>query len=161
MEIWQGGDWVNYLRYEYTYDGSYLGNPDGIQSNLIEEIKQEWNGSDWVNKEKQTYEYIPTAVEETEGIVINYSLSQNYPNPFNPSTTIKWQQPGTGFVTLKIYDVLGREVITLVNDELNAGKHEIEFNSHSSEVRNLSSGIYFYQLKVDSFVETKKMVLLK
>ena len=86
----------------------------------------------------------------------NYSLSQNYPNPFNLSTTIRWQQLETGFVTLKIYDVLGKEIITQVNKELSAGKHETVFNASK-----LSSGIYFYQLKAGNYLETKKMLLLK
>jgi len=85
-----------------------------------------------------------------------FYLYQNYPNPFNPSTTIRWQQPETSFVTLRIYDALGRESTTLVNEELSAGKHKIIFNASS-----LSSGIYFYQLQAGEFIETKKMILLK
>jgi hypothetical protein len=69
--------------------------------------------------------------------------------------------PKEGLVTLKIYDVLGREVITLVNEGLIAGKHKVEFNSHSGEGQNLNSGIYFYQLKSGNFIETKKMILIK
>ena len=96
-------------------------------------------------------------VEEENGIIPNsISLYQNYPNPFNPSTTIKWQQPEAGIVTLKIYDVLGREVATLINEELTAGNHETVFDASQ-----LSSGIYFYQLKAGSFVQTKKMILIK
>jgi hypothetical protein len=92
-----------------------------------------------------------------------FNLFQNYPNPFNPSTTIKYQIPEISIVTLIVYDVLGNEVATLVNEEKPAGSYEVEFNSHSglSGIRDLSSGIYFYQLKVGSFVETKKMILLK
>ena len=92
-----------------------------------------------------------------------YSLEQNYPNPFNPSTVISYQLPVSGNVTLKVYDVLGNEVATLVNEEKQAGSYEVEFNavSHSGGVRNLSSGVYFCQLKAGQFVETKKMVLLK
>ena len=89
-------------------------------------------------------------------IVSAFSLSQNYPNPFNPSTTIKWQQPIAGIVTLKIYDVLGREVTTLVNGELAVGKHEAKFDAS-----RLSSGVYFYQLQAGEFIQTKKMILLK
>ena len=88
--------------------------------------------------------------------VNNYSLYQNYPNPFNPSTTITWQMPESGNVTLKIYDVLGREITTLINEELTVGKHETVFDASQ-----LSSGIYFYQLKAGSFVQTKKMILIK
>jgi hypothetical protein len=92
-----------------------------------------------------------------------FSLEQNYPNPFNPVTSIKYVVGSFQFVSLKVYDVLGKEVATLVNEEKPAGEYEIEFNavSHSGNVRNLPSGIYFYQLKAGSFVETKKMVLIK
>jgi len=83
-------------------------------------------------------------------------LGQNFPNPFNPSTTIRWQQPETGLVTLIIYDVLGREVATLVNEESSAGEHETVFDA-----LRLSSGIYFYQLQSGEFIKTKKMILLK
>jgi len=96
-----------------------------------------------------------TSVEKNL-ITKNYNLSQNYPNPFNPNTIIRWQQPETGLATLKIYDVLGREVTTLVNEELSAGEYKVEFNGNG-----LTSGIYFYKLKSGSFVETKKMILLK
>ena len=93
-----------------------------------------------------------------------YLLSQNYPNPFNPSTIIKYTVPSVEtrhtsslqMVTLKVYDVLGNEVATLVNEEKPAGEYEVEFNA-----KELPSGIYFYQLKAGLFNETKKMVLLK
>ena len=94
--------------------------------------------------------------DENSSMPRNYSLSQNFPNPFNPNTTIKWQMPEASFVTLKIYDVLGREVITLANEELSAGEHEVTFNASQ-----LSSGVYLYQLKAGSVIETKKMVLLR
>ena len=83
-------------------------------------------------------------------------LEQNYPNPFNPSTTIKYQIPELSFVTVKVYDVLGNEVATLVNEELTAGDYEIEFNGEE-----LTSGIYFYRLKAGNFIQTKKMLLIK
>jgi len=86
----------------------------------------------------------------------HYILSQNYPNPFNPITTIKYAIPKLSFVTIKVYDVLGSEVITLVNEEKPQGKYEVEFTA-----KNLPSGIYFYRFQAGSFIETKKMVLLK
>ena len=153
---WQGGNWVNYTRTEYTYDGTIINKNNGIQANLIEEVSQQWNGSDWINTQKQTYAYIPTSVEETDLTVTTYSLSQNYPNPFNPSTTIRWQQQETESVTLKIYDVLGREVTTLVNEELTAGTHETVFDASG-----ISSGVYFYQIKAEGFIDIKKMILIK
>ena len=94
----------------------------------------------------------------------NFALFQNYPNPFNPSTTISWQSPVSSWQTLKIYDVLGNEVTTLVDEYRPVGKYEIEFNP-ASGIRNLASGIYIYQLKASgqngTFVETKKMLLMK
>ncbi|MEP0860860.1 MAG: T9SS type A sorting domain-containing protein [Ignavibacterium sp.] len=83
-------------------------------------------------------------------------LFQNYPNPFNPSTKISWQSPVSSWQTLKVYDVLGNEVATLVNEEKPAGVYEINFDGSG-----LSSGIYFYRLKAGSFVETKKMILMR
>ena len=103
-----------------------------------------------------------TSTENEIGdIPSTFSLSQNYPNPFNPTTTITYQIPQTEFVSLKVYDILGREVATLVNEEKPAGIYEFQFSSHSGEGRNLTSGIYFYQLKTDNYVETKKMILLR
>ena len=85
-----------------------------------------------------------------------FYLVQNYPNPFNPSTTISWQSPVGSHQTLKVYDVLGNEVATLVDEYREAGRYEVEFNAE-----NLSSGIYLYKLSTGSFTETKKMTLIK
>jgi agmatine/peptidylarginine deiminase len=85
-----------------------------------------------------------------------FYLSQNYPNPFNPTTKIKYQIPELSFVTLKVYDVLGNEIIILANEEKPAGYHNIELNASS-----LPSGIYFYRLQAGDFIETRKMVLMK
>ena len=97
-----------------------------------------------------------TDVEEIKFEPISFYLEQNYPNPFNPSTVISYQSPESGNVTLKVYDVLGREVATLVDEYRNSGKYEIKFDAI-----NLPSGVYFYQLKAGSFVQTRKMILLK
>ncbi|MEB2296458.1 MAG: T9SS type A sorting domain-containing protein, partial [Ignavibacteria bacterium] len=86
----------------------------------------------------------------------SYSLEQNYPNPFNPNTTIKFQIPKEGMVTLKVYDILGAEVAILVDEEKVAGKYEVNFDAN-----NLASGIYIYCLNVNDFANVKKMVLLK
>jgi hypothetical protein len=95
-----------------------------------------------------------------------FSLDQNYPNPFNPSTTIRYSIPNSEFVTLKIYDVLGNEVATLVNEEKPAGSYEVEFSAKvgsasGGNAYNLSSGIYFYTLQAGSFTQTKKLILLR
>ncbi len=86
----------------------------------------------------------------------SYKLNQNFPNPFNPSTTIRFEIPSRSFVTLKVYDLVGREVATLVNGIREAGAQEVEF--HAS---NLPSGVYLYRITTDKFVETKKLVLIK
>ncbi len=104
-------------------------------------------------------------VKELHGQVPSaYSLAQNYPNPFNPSTIIRYSVPTTSFVTLKVYDVLGREVATLVNQEQGPGTYSADFNA-----TNVSNGIYFYRLVVSganptqagNFTDVKKMMLLK
>ncbi|MBS4035409.1 MAG: T9SS type A sorting domain-containing protein [Ignavibacterium sp.] len=87
---------------------------------------------------------------------VDFVLHQNYPNPFNPSTRIKYQVSGISHVSLKIYDLLGREAATLVNEQKPAGSYEFDFNADA-----LSSGIYFYRLQAGSFIETKKMIVLR
>ena len=108
-----------------------------------------------------TIEYLK-AVSVDLGLPKTFMLEQNYPNPFNPSTKIKWQSPISGWQTIKIYDLLGNEVATLVNEFVEAGNHEVEFNTgEGSRQLTLTSGIYFYQLKADNFTATKKMILLR
>ena len=97
-----------------------------------------------------------TDVDNINFVPTGFSLEQNYPNPFNPSTKINWQSPVGSWQTLKIYDILGNEVATLVNEYKTAGSYEVEFSADE-----LTSGIYFYKLKAGYFVETKKMILLK
>ncbi|HET9130973.1 MAG TPA: T9SS type A sorting domain-containing protein, partial [Terriglobia bacterium] len=85
-----------------------------------------------------------------------YALEQNFPNPFNPTTTISFQLPAASKVSLKIYDLLGREIQTLVNGEMNPGTHQVSF-----EASTLASGIYFYRLNAGMYTATRKLVLLK
>jgi len=113
--------------------------------------------------------YPIVSVEDELPVVSIFKLEQNYPNPFNPITKIKFTIPvviasgakQSQLVTLKVYDILGNEVATLVNEELSPGEYEVTFDSHSGEVRNLTSGVYFYTLKAGEFIQTKKMVYLK
>jgi hypothetical protein len=98
---------------------------------------------------------------EEEPSPIGYYLSQNYPNPFNPSTKIDFRIEEFGFVTLKVYDVLGNEISTLVNEEMSAGDYEVVFNVDTNRDASLPSGVYFYQLKAGNYIETKKMILAK
>jgi hypothetical protein len=90
-----------------------------------------------------------------------FDLSQNYPNPFNPSTKIEFTLAKSGFVTLQIYDTLGRKVSTLVSEELSSGYKSVIWDGKNDEGGDVASGVYFYQLKVGDFSEPKKMLLLK
>jgi len=129
---------------------SYPDELSGIASaKLYYRLKQiDFNGS---------FEYFPNAFGiEVEIAPSVFSLSQNYPNPFNPTTIIKYAMSSKQYASLKVYDVLGNEVATLVNKEKEAGIYEVEFNA-----TGITSGIYFYKLQAGNFVETKKMIILK
>jgi hypothetical protein len=122
------------------------------------------------NKEGYIFLYLIRAYVSVIGSRINepielipstYSLGQNYPNPFNPETVISFNMPKSGSVQIKIYDVLGKEIRTLINEERNAGKHNIYWNATDYYGRRVSSGVYFYTISADNFFQTKKMVLMK
>jgi len=97
-----------------------------------------------------------TGVNDVENVPDDFTLYQNYPNPFNPTTKIRYRIPQSDFVSLKVFDIIGNEIATLVKEEKTVGNHEVNFNAST-----LSSGIYFYRLQAGNFVETKKMLLLK
>lgn len=101
-------------------------------------------------------EYISGINNSLSEKVNNFYLEQNYPNPFNPTTNIEFRISNFGFVSLKVYDVLGKEIVTLVNEEKPAGQYDVEFDASG-----LPSGIYFYRLTAGSYSATKKLVLLK
>ena len=113
---------------------------------------------------------IVSGIESDQQTLPNdFVLYQNYPNPFNPSTKIRYTIPAVGtslmkFVQLKVYDVLGNEVTTLVNDYKPAGTYEVEFSARGGQAvggRQVASGVYYYQLRVNNFITSKKMLLLK
>jgi len=109
-----------------------------------------------------TYEPIITNIAPDDiALAEGFELMQNYPNPFNPSTTLSFVIGHSSFVSLKVYDVLGNEVAILVNEEKQAGKYEIEFNVAQVSRPEIASGVYFYQLNAGSFVQTRKMLLVK
>ncbi|MBD3402205.1 T9SS type A sorting domain-containing protein [candidate division GN15 bacterium] len=90
-----------------------------------------------------------------------YALSQNYPNPFNPTTQISFSLPTPGNVSLEVYNVLGQKVTTLVDGNMGAGNHVVEWDGKNSAGVGVSSGVYFYRIATDNFVDTKKMMMLK
>jgi hypothetical protein len=134
------------------YSGSQF---PGYFNFIVEILKDGWPY--WVDSTKT----VVTAIEKEDLKPLTFKLGQNYPNPFNPITKIKYVIPSVGTqravsVQLKVYDVLGNEVATLVNEVKPAGSYEVEFNASK-----FSSGIYFYQLKAGKYTEIKKMILLR
>ena len=145
---WTGSGWRNNNKFSYTYDEN---------NNQIESLLQRWVGSAWVNWEKDSYTYTPiTAVNENLSFVNSFSLANNYPNPFNPSTKITYSIPERSNVSLKVFDILGSEVLELLKGEIEAGTYDITFNA-----ANLPSGVYLYRIQAGDFVQTKKMMLIK
>ena len=121
------------------------------------------NKNEWIKLwEVQVYgtndtNFATTNVDEKQTIPVEYSLSQNYPNPFNPNTKINFTLAETGKVSLEVYNILGEKVSTLINGDISAGQHEVNFNA-----ANLASGIYIYRINVNNkFADTKKMILMK
>jgi hypothetical protein len=154
-------DWFFYL----TYGNSYPVNSPGqymVHTNL--QIDEEvWltregvlNGYDDVVSKAVEWIITATTFEETINYNFNFKVSQNYPNPFNPTTKISYAIPQNSFVELKVFNLLGQEIATLVNQEKPAGNYEVNFNAS-----NLPSGVYIYRMKAGEYVETRKMVLLK
>jgi hypothetical protein len=119
--------------------------------NLIAEISV-----DEVTYWTDSMQVIVTGIDGEETLPIEYALLQNYPNPFNPNTTISWQSPVGSHQTIKVFDVLGNEVATLVDEYKLAGRYEVEFNAEK-----LASGIYFYKLQAGDYTAVKKMILIK
>jgi|GEM_PF-969187 len=145
VEVDGGQATINYMYYMDALPGSALVSGDNSLS----------ADSKWVYNSK-TFALGAVSVNDDKAIVKNYSLEQNYPNPFNPSTEIKFTLAKSGNVSLKIFDILGREVASLVNGQLEAGSHSVNFNA-----ANLSSGVYMYTISADNFSMTKKMMLMK
>jgi hypothetical protein len=99
---------------------------------------------------------LPLDVLENKIVPAKFALYQNYPNPFNPTTKISWQSPVSGWQTLKVYDVLGNEIATLVNEEKPAGNYEFDFNAIE-----LKSNVYFYRIIIGNYIAIRKMILMK
>jgi hypothetical protein len=128
-----------------TVGESFIGNP-------INAANQQNVGFWYVYKQST----ITDVKKEDETIPTVFKLEQNYPNPFNPSTVIKFGVPERSNVLLKIYDILGEEVATLVNEEMDAGWYSIDFNASG-----YSTGVYIYRMQAGNYINTKKMLLMK
>jgi hypothetical protein len=142
-----------YYRYVTPYDSRDRDNvlwPDAFTLQPIV-----WKATDLDFEDVPTYNN-GVGVDRNADLASEYALSQNYPNPFNPSTTISFNLPQSGNVTLTVYNVLGQQVATLVNGALNAGTHSVAFNAS-----RLASGVYIYELRAGSFVQQKRMMLVK
>jgi len=162
-----GDNWNNIINSTpSTGSYSWLVNADSTSSECLIKISDASNNQIFdISDSTFTIDSLIVSVDPyNSDIPIEFSLNQNYPNPFNPTTTINYQIPELSFVTIKVYDVLGNEIVTLVNEEKAVGSYEVEFNATL-----LPSGVYFYRLQAgspsagsgQSFVETKKMVLMK
>jgi photosystem II stability/assembly factor-like uncharacterized protein len=157
-------DYFNPDSYPKTYTSADL---KSISLYMEDRLPYLWAGGEGFTILHSTTEIV-SDVKEKQNIILNdFVLEQNYPNPFNPSTSIQYAiaslpdgKAGRQFVTLKVYDILGNEIAILVNEYRNAGTYEVEFNPSSLNY-HLSSGVFFYQLVVDDYVETRKMILLK
>lgn len=141
-----GGNTTSNASYSFS---STVGEPFNGKSN---NISNQQAAGFWYVYQQQTI----TTVEENETIPTAFKLEQNYPNPFNPTTKIKFAVPERGNVLIKIYDLLGSEVATLVNEELDAGWHQKNFNAAV-----LASGVYLFRMEAGNYANTKKMIYIK
>ncbi len=168
-ELWETNHWENSNQKKYNF---------GLNNNLISYSNEFWYENRWnkslfniflfdslgnkyrfhSGKSIRLYYNVATDIKEdgSNDIKTEYCLSQNYPNPFNPTTTISYSLPQSGFVQLKVYNLLGQEVMVLVNKEQLSGNYKVEFDASK-----LTSGIYLYRIQSGNFIETKKMILLR
>ncbi|MCB9499688.1 MAG: T9SS type A sorting domain-containing protein [Erysipelotrichaceae bacterium] len=166
IDTWRDELWTLLGRVTYTYD---------LNENMTFALAEEWYNDNWIawsyildftdsfgreydffGREINVFYSTITDVKEEDVIMSEYLLMQNYPNPFNPITTISYSIPRSGFVKLNVYNLLGEEISNLVNEEKMVGSYKVDFNASS-----LTSGVYFYTLQTDDFVETRKLILLK
>lgn len=166
IDSWRDEKWDTLGRVNYNYDSN---------RNMTYALAEAWYDDNWISwdyildftdsygrehdffgREISVFYSTITDVDGEDDIIPKYLLMQNYPNPFNPITTISYSISRSTFVNLSVYNLLGEEVSSLVNKVQKMGSHEVEFDASS-----LTSGVYFYTLKTDNFVETKKLLLIK
>jgi hypothetical protein len=181
LQIGNGELWINDKKTTYEYDDNGYKtrhiNQEYIMDNWEDKsqqfyeydnglfkrsISQLWDGEQWNNSFRYTTTYETTLKVNDEVVISGFQLYNNFPNPFNPTTKIEFSVPQKSMVILKVYDILGKEIATLINGETESGIHSVNFNAI-----NLSSGIYFYTIEASSFErgvlysETRKMLLLR
>lgn len=146
-----GGLGLSNPRSTNFFNSTIVGQSTGLLSSLSQNFKASSGAAGAFYGEAG-----PTGVEDIQSLPTVYALEQNYPNPFNPSTIISYALPKQSFVSLKIYDVLGRVAKTLINETQAPGIYRLNFDASG-----LASGVYFYRLVTGSFVDTRKLVLLR
>jgi hypothetical protein len=148
---------------QFSDHSSYTINAGDLSANIdyYWRVRTNNNGGVGPWSEINKFRITLTDVEDEQQLPTEFALMQNYPNPFNPSTVISYQLPVSGNVILKVYDVLGNEIATLVDEYKPAGSYQIEFNVAQVSRPDLASGIYFYRLQAGGFVETEKLILMK
>jgi phosphodiesterase/alkaline phosphatase D-like protein len=153
LELWnKGGQGITTTTFNNAFGKVTVYGADSVNLSLVDEFSELITSYTIVNT--------VTSVDEKNLEVADFYLGQNYPNPFNPSTQINWQLAEGSKVTLNVYDILGREIATLIDEYRPAGKYETEFNAAYAG-GGLHSGVYFYRLKAGNFIATKKLLLLK
>jgi hypothetical protein len=177
IQVWGGTAWQNSSNTQYSYDINMrltstiiqLYNSGWVNSNKFTNIYdgngnrteydyQIWKNNNWLNSSRDVYTF-ETVLGVAEGnplVAHRFSLEQNYPNPFNPSTEIRFDVAHQGAVSLKVYDVLGQEIATLVNETKMPGEYTVRWDASE-----FPSGIYFYRLVAGNFSETKKLALVR
>ena len=156
------GTWNGLVKFDGNHWTVYQTSNSDLEHNWVESLAFDKLNNLWIGTHNGISVYkeggvILSAEEENnKQIPTNFTLSQNYPNPFNPNTTIEYSIPKRSHVTIKVYDLLGREIATLINEEKPAGNYSVNFDGS-----DLSSGIYFYRLTASEFNQTKKLILIK
>ncbi len=152
-----GSYWLGSLRYNVSNTTACFRMSFKNNSSVFNGTTPLSYGTGWTYTSYDTCLNLPSAISNiTTEIPKEYNLSQNYPNPFNPVTMIKFALPKASYVKLKVYDIIGREVANLVDEQKSAGTYLVDFNASS-----FTSGVYFYRLEANGYVEVKRMVVLK